>query len=182
MYIEGLVRIMAHEISGNTLLYCQKVILSIVKHAPRVGHGYLPPSPHLARRKGLLIPKVSKHCFYYACLIALYANEVALKAIGKTYTDARGAEKKLLKRLLERKCTWTPYFDNGVLVNGKNDYGDDLSLISEFESKNMVSVCIWSWSRKANQVVALRTTRVYADKHINLILLSRWHLPKSQQN
>lgn len=177
-YIDALVSILAHSISGLTLIKCEKLNFVIMKNKPRSGNAYLPAGPFLSNRQGLVNPRVSKNCFYHAALIALCAHEIKNKD-NNSYFDAKGYEKKNLKRRLEKESTWLEYLKNKPLKHANLDYGDDLTNLPLFESANLVSCTIFKYSKKEGQVMAIRTTNVHCQKHINLLQICRSHLPKA---
>lgn len=148
-----------------------------MKHKQRSGNSYIPPGP-LSKRQGFINPKVNKNCFHYAALIGLYASEIKSET-GKNYFEATGYEKQILKRKLENGATWAEYIDRKPLQFSDLKYGDDFTNLPLFEKTNSVSCTVWKFSKKENQVVAIRTTKIQSDRHINLLLLCRSHLQRN---
>lgn len=176
-YVEAICNILSHEVSGLIIKRMVRMIIVIMLYRPVLAESYIPISSHLQNRQGLInVRNVDNaRCLSYAVACSVY-HPFILSDQGNNIYVAKGAERKAVKRKLERSSTYDRYVEEMQLKDGT--YGSDLSEVDRYECLNEISVSIVKYSRKQQAVVPVRLTKVWKDKHAFLLMISKNHLPK----
>lgn len=178
-YLEALYGLMQNELSGLILERVENMKIVFVKRKFNTAKSFIPlPNGH-RKKQGVINPKCTDKCFLISCLIALNIN--AFRVNGLTYLEATGRNKQTLKRLLERESTWKPYISANELKFWDLGYGNDFANLAVFEKANNLSITVFKYCKTTDAFIAIRTCREIQTRHINLLLLCRAHLAKSDR-
>lgn len=178
-YLQSVCDLLSHEISGLLIKKLMQLEITIMEYRPHMIRGYIPISNHLRRKRGLINVRIrDSQCFAYSVACALHIGSIR-NAKGDNVFTARGLDKKAIKRVLERPCTWTKYVLEMQLPDG--DFFDDFETVEHFEILNDVSVSILKYCRKQDAIVPLRMTKLLLKRHVFLLKISRDYLPKCVQ-
>lgn len=179
-YLNALVLLLANQVSGLTLLFIKTIKIVLMKYQPLIGRSFIPISPELKGKHGLINPRTKSNCFEISLLISLYWKTIKLDGI-KSFHEVKGHQKIKLRRIMERPSTWEKLLKSGKIKIGDHGFGDDMTGLEKVETENNCSIVIYHYSKKLNNVVPLRTSKFKSTNNAFLLLLYKSHLPKNQQ-
>lgn len=176
-YISSVCDLLSHEISGLIIRRLLQTEITIMKLQLRRMRGYIPLCSQLARKRALINVKNSNgKCLAYSVACCLNYKTI-VDSKGDNVLTAKGAERKALRRQLERQSTWDSVVNNMDLHDGH--FYTDFKLVKDFEVLNSVSISILRFSKKAKGIVPARLTSLMLPHHVFLLLISRKNLPKN---